>query len=116
MKSKPKPKKNSGHPAIKRSVNIPPVRRCPFPIQPIEKDRNGRLRFRTNAIVNYLLEEATRVGLCDLNELARMNFSDDDRAQFAMLIGYSLPGFSELSYVSTETYRRAIRKRVSAIR
>ena len=107
-------KKKSNAKIIKRSGFVSPVRRCPFPIQPIEKDKNGRLRFRMNAIVNYLLEEATRVGLCDLNKLAMMNFSDEDRQQFAMLIGYSLSGFSELSYVSNETYRRAARKRVSA--
>ena len=114
MRKTTKPKKDGQRPAIKPGVNIPLVRRSPFPIQPVEKDQSGKTRFRMNAIVDYLLEEARRVGLCDLNKLATMDFSDDDRAQFAMLIGYTLSGFSELSYVSNETYRRAARKRVSA--
>jgi len=31
------------------------------------------------------------------------DFSQEDREQFAQLIGYSLSGFGELSYVSDET-------------
>ncbi len=31
-----------------------------------------------------------------------------DREQFAMLIGYSVSGFSELSYVSDRSYRMAV--------
>jgi hypothetical protein len=42
-----------------------------------------------------------------MNSLARMNFSNEDREQFAQLIGYSLSGFSELSYVSDEIYNAA---------
>ncbi len=38
-----------------------------------------------------------------------MGFSDEDREQFAQLIGYSLNGFGELSYVSEETYEAAER-------
>ena len=46
-------------------------------------------------------------GPFDLNKLASMPFDDEDREQFAQLIGYSLGGFSELDYVSDETYDRA---------
>jgi hypothetical protein len=73
------------------------------PIQPIEKDARGVLRFKSNKIVEHLLEH----GGIDLNKLAVMDFSREDREQFAQLIGYSLSGFGSLSYVSDETYAAA---------
>lgn len=73
------------------------------PIQPTYKDENGTLRFKKNAIVSFLLDN----GGFDLNKLAVMDFSREDREQFAQLIGYSLSGFGELSYVSDETYGAA---------
>jgi hypothetical protein len=73
------------------------------PVQPIVKDEHGVVRFKANAIVRFLLD----AGSFDLNQLAAMDFSDEDREQFAQLIGYSLSGFGELSYVSDETYERA---------
>jgi hypothetical protein len=42
-----------------------------------------------------------------MNSLAEHDFSPEDREQFAQLIGYSLSGFGELSYVSDETYAAA---------
>lgn len=76
------------------------------PIQPLAKDAQGVLRFKENAIVRHLLDWARERGM-DLNKLARMDFTQDDREQFAQLIGYSLSGFSELSYVSDATYTAA---------
>lgn len=73
------------------------------PIQPLYKDDNGTIRFHPNALVRFLLD----AGPFDMNQLARMEFSQDDRAQFAQLIGYSLSGFGELSYVSNDTYAAA---------
>jgi hypothetical protein len=73
------------------------------PIQPLEKDANGTLRFKGNAIVRFLLDS----GPHDMNTLAMKDFSQEDREQFAQLIGYSLPGFGDLSYVSDETYSAA---------
>ena len=73
------------------------------PIQPILVDDNGVQRFKKNAIVDYLLDN----GGIDLNQIARLDFTDDDRAQFAQLIGYSVSGFADLSYVSEETYNAA---------
>jgi len=75
------------------------------PIQPLAKDAKGVLRFKENAIVRHLLDSHPA---CDMNRLACMNFSDDDRQQFAQLIGYSLSGYSELqSYVDDEAYGAA---------
>lgn len=50
------------------------------------------VRFKENSIVRFLLDG----GPFDLNMLARMPFSVEDREQFAQLIGYSLEGFGEL--------------------
>jgi len=73
------------------------------PIQPLERDDQGVMRFKPNKIVQHLLDH----GGIDLNQIASMDFTVDDREQFAQLIGYSLSGFSELHYVSEETYAAA---------
>ena len=73
------------------------------PIQPLYTDNSGTIRFKENKIVTFLLD----AGPFDLNQLALMNFTQEDREQFAQLIGYSLSGFGELSYVSSDTYDTA---------
>ena len=75
------------------------------PIQSIELDKNGDARFKENKIVRYLLDN----GRIDLNKLACIDFSQEDREQFAQLIGYSLFRYGELSYVRNETYESACR-------
>ena len=75
------------------------------PIQPCITDEHGTVRFHGNAIVRYLLDR----GPFDMNHLAYQPFSREDREQFAQLIGYSLSGFSELDYVSDDTYATADR-------
>jgi hypothetical protein len=78
-------------------------------MQPVFKDENGIIRFKPNAIVNHLLDRA-RIGLrTDLNVIGAMDFSVDDREQFAQLIGYSVSGFGDLSYVREETIIKADR-------
>jgi hypothetical protein len=42
-----------------------------------------------------------------MNELAIMPFAVDDREQFVQLIGYSVGGFGELSFVRDETVETA---------
>lgn len=76
------------------------------PIQPLAIDEHGILRFKENAIVRHLLDWATTRGM-SLNDLAVMEFTDDDRSQFAQLIGYSLDGYGTLSYADDETYDAA---------
>jgi hypothetical protein len=73
------------------------------PIQPLELDDRGTLRFKENKIVRYLLDN----GGIDLNKLACLDFNGEDREQFAQLIGYSLSGFGELGYVTDRTYELA---------
>ena len=67
----------------------------PMPVQPI---KDGR--FIPNRIVEKLLETST----LDLNDIARMEFTNQERMQLAQLIGYSVGGFGTLSYVDDETY------------
>ena len=77
------------------------------PIQPVYKGEDGRYRFRKNAIVRYLLD----AGTFDMNQIATLpGISREDREQFAQLIGYSVDGFGELSYVSDESYNKAVDK------
>lgn len=73
------------------------------PVQPLLIARHGTVHFKENAIIRYLLD----AGPFDLNHLACIPFSIEDRVQFAQLIGYSLAGFGELSYVSDADYERA---------
>ena len=73
------------------------------PIQPLFKDENGTIRFKPNAIIEYLFE----AGKLDLNAIASIPFNADDHEQLAQLLGYSLSGFGELSYVTDLTYDAA---------
>ena len=68
------------------------------PFQPVHESR-----FVENEIVSYLLEN----GGIDMNQLAMLDFSNEDRVQFAQLIGYSVSGFQSLSYVDVVAYDTA---------
>lgn len=73
------------------------------PMQPIILAPDGLRRFKENKIVRFLLKH----GGYDLNKLLDMEFSQEDWDQFAQLIGYSLEGYNELSYVSTKAKQQA---------
>ena len=60
------------------------------PIQPLERDERGVIRFKRNAIVAFLSKDR-------LNELDRMEFSQEDWEQFHQLIGYSHSGIPNVS-------------------
>ncbi len=69
--------------------------RVGHPLQPFVMD--GKVvRFKRNNLVRFILDNCKY----DLNDLARMDFTLEDRAQLAMLIGYSVSGFGELEYMS----------------
>jgi hypothetical protein len=69
---------------------------------------NDVVRFKANRIVRKLLDVATRAGVYDLNHIAAdREFSQDDRAQFAQLIGYSVTGYHELSHISDQHCKEA---------
>jgi len=68
-------------------------------MQPIEPDAHGVMRFKSNAIVRHLLDSHPNESM---NTIALGKFSRDDREQFAQLIGYSVSGAGDLSYMSRE--------------
>lgn len=86
----------------------------PHPQQPIGWDRRGVIRFKKNAIVDHLLFECSSMGGTDLNRIAVMvaegQFTNEDQIQLAQLIGYSVSGFGDLSYVPNRLVRNADRK------
>lgn len=77
------------------------------PMQPVILDEDGVARFKQNAIVRYLIDRCAQLRVADMNSLAIMPFSREDREQFAQLIGYSVSGAGELSYMSDEIVERA---------
>lgn len=79
------------------------------PLQPVYLTENGVVRFKKNRIVRLLLDWSSARGM-DMNAIATLNFPAEDREQFAQLIGYSLSGFGELSYVSDAAYKEAEEK------
>jgi hypothetical protein len=95
-------------------------RRLKHPDQPIALDDEGVIRFKQNAIVRFLVDWAAGAngsvgypklvtpGHCapDLNQLSMLGFSREDWVQFGQLIGYSVSGWSELSYVRDADYYR----------
>lgn len=69
--------------------------------QQIVKDEHGRKRFRKNALIDQLVEQAgspSHTGLTGLNYVAILPASREDRAQLAQLIGYSVDGYQSLDY------------------
>jgi|SRR6185503_2330821 len=79
--------------------------RTKHPNQPLVIDKQGVTRFKRNAIVSWLLDISTARGV-GMNEIAIQDFPREDRVQFAQLIGYSLCGFGELSYVKDSDWKR----------
>ncbi|MGJ7497506.1 hypothetical protein ACSFA8_20860 [Variovorax sp. RT4R15] len=77
------------------------------PMQPLVVDSDGVLRFKENRIVWAILEHSRKHGY-GLNEIATGDFTADERMQVAQLIGYSLDGYGTLSYVTDESYERAV--------
>lgn len=78
------------------------------PRQPVYIDERGTARFRPNKIVAWL-ETSGRI---DLNQVAIMvakgAFDREDQIQLAQLIGYSISGASDLSYMDRETIDEAM--------
>lgn len=57
------------------------------------------LRFKENKIVSDVLDNS----YLDLNKIAMRDYTDEERMQFAQLIGYSVSGYCDLSYVSYDS-------------
>jgi hypothetical protein len=96
-----------------------------YPMQPIEFDDYGVIRFKRNRIVDDLLSFATVKGggspgyetpytKLDLNEISRGvqngRYSVEEYEQLCQLIGYSVSGFGDLSLVRKRTVSTADRR------
>ncbi|MGH9388129.1 MAG: hypothetical protein ACRD1Z_00830 [Vicinamibacteria bacterium] len=76
-------------------------------MQPIVLDEHGVARFKENSLVRYLVDWSTDKGL-GLNGLAMLpKIPREDWEQLAQLIGYSVSGASDLSYMSDEVIKAA---------
>lgn len=86
----------------------------------VDPDDDTLARFRANAIVKFLMNFAWGKGV-GLSELRDMPWSQEDWDQFCQLIGYSLDGYHEMSFLSDEAkvradveYRRLTKKHLPA--
>lgn len=76
-------------------------------MQPVVRADSGVARFKSNAIVHWMLAFG-RMGLpFDLNAILSEEFSTEDLEQLVQLLGYSLQGFEELSFVRQESVFKA---------
>lgn len=72
------------------------------PRQPLVWGEDGIVRFKRNDIICWLVSS----GRLDFNEIATKNFSIEDQAQLAQLIGYSVAGYGDLPYVKRKDLRK----------
>lgn len=78
------------------------------PCQPVELKPNGVAYFKENAIVRAFLEAAREGRTLNLNDtLGDGKFSEEDQVQFAQLIGYSVSGWKDLTFVKSKDRLRA---------
>lgn len=75
-------------------------------MQPVIRRGDGQAAFQENAVVRFLLDWASQRDM-NLNTLAILPFPRDDYEQFYQLIGYTIGGYSEMSFVSEESYAKA---------
>lgn len=88
-------------------------------MQPVQRGSHGEIRFKPNAIVRDIVDNAAnmlaqhpmhRPGL-DLNQIItdyhRGKYTQEDVEQFWQMMGYSLSGYAELSFISDETVAAA---------
>lgn len=82
------------------------------PLQPIVWDGEGTVRFQENPIIRFLQEFAASkgMGLNELHMLRNSNWSKRDWSQFMQLLGYSVSGFGDLSFIpETDVHKADIR-------
>ena len=82
------------------------------PMQPLEYDSRGVIRFKRNKIIDWLFY----AGKLDLNQIAilacdkKNGFTKDDQMQLAQLLGYSVSGFGDLPYADPKVVAEADEK------
>jgi hypothetical protein len=73
------------------------------PMQPIAHDSHGVVRFKRNGIIDDLV----RRKIIDLNDIDVDAFPVEDVEQLWQLMGYSVSGYGDLSFVRPETIAAA---------
>lgn len=73
------------------------------PMQPVVLGEDGVARFKINRIVRALLD----TGKLNMNDIAVLDFPLEDRIQFVQLIGYSVSGAGDLSYMPADLIAEA---------
>lgn len=73
------------------------------PMQPIGFAEGNVVRFKANKVIQWLFD----TGKLDLNAMAMQNFSKQDTEQIAQLLGYSVCGYSDLSYATKKSKDQA---------
>lgn len=68
-------------------------------MRPIIKDSRGVVRFKANAIVNWIVSS----GRLNLNDIFLDGYSIEDIEEFWQLMGYSVSGYGELSFIREKT-------------
>jgi len=81
-------------------------------MQPLILDTNGVVRFKANSLVTYLVNFASQSNM-GVEYLWKQlpNIPEEDKEQFAQLIGYPVIGFGDLPFVSTEAFTKALKQR-----
>jgi hypothetical protein len=74
-------------------------------------ERGAHVRFKANTIVSWLVEQDH----IDLNRCAMLEFEREDHEQLAQLIGYSVSGYADLSYVTDRSFNKAWAARAALI-
>ena len=75
-----------------------------LPMQPVVITDDGIVRFQKNTIVRFLLD----AGHFGMNQISLLpGVTQEERSQFAQLIGYSVSGFGDLSYTDPEMVAQA---------
>ena len=68
--------------------------------------KDGVVRFKDNAVVRWLVDNKK----ISLNELVQQTFPVEDQEEFWQMLGYSVSGFGDLSWVRPETVVEADRR------
>lgn len=76
-------------------------------MQPIITDPGGVIRFKFNAIIIFLLTEGAAGRRFNLNTIPFDVFPQEDIEQFYQLMGYSVSGYGDLSFISDESVEKA---------
>ena len=74
-----------------------------YPMQPVYLDKDGVARFKANAVVDWLF----RSNGMDLNRIPTDALDVGDVEVFWQMLGYSVSGYGDLSFVRDETVARA---------